>query len=479
MWDPDDLIVAPATLPGRGVRSIVRLSGDGLDRLLGLLFLLPGKLPDGPRAVAATLHPAGLGSEWGAVPVEILRWPGPAGPTGGPLAEVQLPCSQPLVEGVVAEACRLGARLARGGEFTLRGFLAGKLDLLQAEAVLAVVDARTPAELSLALDRLAGGIGRDLHGVRERLLDLAADVEAAIDFADERSPDSLGLSATELWRGIAETLQRIAGSLAAVGAKIESRDAGSVGRLPRVVLTGPPNIGKSSLYNALVGRDAALVADERGTTRDWLGEAMRGEVSGAAVEWFLVDTAGVAHPDAGPDLRPGPGPVPAADGEDPGRAAIDRAVIEAARADIILRCRDGAGEGGIDPGPPGDRQPAIDVVTRSDRMTTGEPSDAAIATSVLTGAGIVRLRRAIALAVAALPRPGGAGERMRAGVAAASAAVAEAAGIAAIGSAGGAAEEPLLAEALLVAIDALGEVTGATIGTDLLDRIFSRHCIGK
>ncbi|MGB8852550.1 MAG: tRNA uridine-5-carboxymethylaminomethyl(34) synthesis GTPase MnmE, partial [Pirellulales bacterium] len=189
MWSSTELIVAPATVPGPGARAIVRLAGDGLDGLLTRLvtaqgsgFARPG---ESPRVVPARLAGSGLGAEWGEVPVEILHWPGPGGPIGGPLAEVQLPASAPLVEAVVAEACRHGARLARGGEFTLRAFLAGRLDLVQAEAVLAVVDARSPDELAAALDRMAGGAGARLAAARSLLLDLLADIEAAIDFADE------------------------------------------------------------------------------------------------------------------------------------------------------------------------------------------------------------------------------------------------------------------------------------------------------
>jgi len=475
MWDPDDLIVAPATLPGRGLRSVVRISGQGLDRLLGGLFLLPEILPERPWAIGATLHPAGLGAEWGALAVEILRWPGPAGPTGGPLAEVQLPCSQPLVEHFVAESCRLGARLARGGEFTLRGFLAGRLDLLQAEAVLAVVDARSPAELSRALDRLAGGAGRELQALRERLLDVAADVEAVIDFADEQSPDALGVSTTAFWEGVGETLEGIAGTLEAIGARIESRDGGGGGRLPRVVLCGPPNIGKSSLFNAILGRDAALVADEQGTTRDWLEATARGETGGALLEWCLIDTAGV--PESAGDGGGG-GPQGRLDDQpavDPGQAAIDRAAAEISHADVLIRCRDAA----TDRPAPVVGPVVIDVVTRSDRGGEREAWRGAMVTSVETGEGVAELRLAIARAVADLPRPTGAAERMRAGVARAGAAVADALSIAAVGRSGGAAEEPLLAESLMVAIEVVGEITGATLGTDLLDRIFSRHCIGK
>ena len=178
----------------------MRLSGDGLDTLLPRLFAPVGAgfVPPGgrPRAVATRLATP-LAAEWGELPVDVLHWPGPAGPVGGPLAEAQLPCAGPLVDAVLAEACRRGARLARGGEFTLRGFLAGRLDLLQAEAVLAVVDARTPGELTEALDRLAGGAGRHLDRVRGILLDLLADIEAAIDFADETAPD--GVPSTAVW----------------------------------------------------------------------------------------------------------------------------------------------------------------------------------------------------------------------------------------------------------------------------------------
>lgn len=479
MWHPDELIVAQATVPGRGVRAIVRMSGGALDGLLEALFLFADPFPDAPRSLPATFRPDRLGAEWGRVPLDILRWPGPGGPTGGPLAEVQLPCSQPLVEALIVEACRHGARLARGGEFTLRAFLAGKLDLLQAEAVLAVVDARGPEELSAALDRLAGGTGRELHAVRERLLDLAADVEAAIDFADERSPDTLGTSAAAFWRDALEAVEVVAHAVDGVAAKVESRDAGARGRLPRVVITGPPNIGKSSLYNALLGRDAALVADEAGTTRDWLETVVTGDLGPltghqGAVSWLLVDTAGVAEGDPARVVRG------ADTGESVDLAAAAAGVVEVGRADIVLRCRDGVTDARVESDRPLPVGAAVfDVITRCDRGTEALLEGSGIATSVLTGAGIDHLRHEVTAAVAALRWRGGAAERLRAGLVGAAAALADARAIAASGVAGGPAEEPLLAETLLRAIDAVGEVTGHSIGTDLLDRIFSRHCVGK
>ena len=291
MFSTTELIVAPATVAGPGSRGIVRLSGDGLDRVLEALF---GAEPPGfataggrPRLVAARFRAASLGREWGEIAVDILHWPGPGGPVGGPLAEVQLPGSAVLVEAVVAEACRHGARLARGGEFTLRAFLTGRLDLVQAEAVVAVVNARSPAELSSALDRLGGGAGVALAAVQADLLDLLADIEAAIDFADAATPDAVPVG--PMWTHVAERIAGCEGAVARVAADLAGRDAAAT-ELPLVVIVGSSNIGKSSLFNALVGRAAAIVADELGTTRDWL-EARLGDATGGTC--LLVDLPGL------------------------------------------------------------------------------------------------------------------------------------------------------------------------------------------
>lgn len=456
MWSAADLIVANATPPGAGARMIVRLAGDGLDALLGRLFDVVD--PQGlarhgeqPRAVAARLAAAGLGRAWGPLPVRILHWPGPGGPLGEPLAEVQLPGSAPLVDAVVAEACRHGARPARGGEFTLRSFLAGRIDLVQAEAVLGVVDARTPAELSVALDRLAGGAGTVLRRIRSALLDLVADVEAAIDFADEATPDAVPVADAAARRAIGERLGRIRGDLADATAALAGRDVAARGALPRVVLAGRPNIGKSSLFNALVGRGAALVADEAGTTRDWLEAPLAGAAGAACV---IVDLAGIA---AGTATH-----VPAAD-------ALARAEIE--RADVVVACRDATDPV---PAPVAGNRPRIDVLTRCDRAAA---AGGGIRTSAVDGGGIEALRSAIRAAVASLPpREASATARLSAGLAAAAAATADAAAECASAHGG---DDAVAAGHLRRALAALDEVTGAAIGTDLLDRIFSRHCVGK
>jgi tRNA modification GTPase len=470
----DVLIIAPATAGGAGARAIVRMAGGGLDRLLNALFTPQSggdfaKAGERPRLVAARLGPV-LADEWGELDLEILHWPGPAGPMGGPLAEVQLPASTPLVDAVVAEACRQGARLARGGEFSLRSFLAGRLDLLQAEAVLAVVDARSPAELSAALDRMAGGAGRELKALRDAILDLLADIEAVIDFSDEHAPDAIPVAVQSFWGGVETRLSATSAALEAIASRLAARDTGEAGRLPRVVIAGPPNIGKSSLFNALVGHEAALVADEAGTTRDWI--AARLEEEGVAC--LLVDVAGVDGAAGSRD---------AANAID--REAAARAAAEAAGADLLVVCRDAADEPSRTGSPRFDATRRIDVITRCDRAPRWRVEaiperSAAFLTSSRDGTGIDGLRRAILREVAALPAAStGATVRMRVGIDAARQSLAAAATIAEAAQKGAACDEAIVAAHLGRAIAALGEVTGAELGNDLIDRIFARHCIGK
>ena len=460
MWSAIELIVAPATVPGNGARAVVRLAGDGLGELLRSLLSANAWPQHGerPRVVQATLAAEGLGRDWGQLPIEVLVWPGPSGPIGGPLAEVQLPASAPLVDAVIAEACRLGARLARGGEFTLRAFLAGRLDLVQAEAVLGVVDARTPAELTVALDRLGGGAGATLARVRDDLLDLLADVEASIDFADETTPDAV--PAQPAWRPFATRLDACQDAITRAAATLAGRDA-AAGDLPRVVLVGRPKIGKSSLFNAIVGRDAALVADESGTTRDSIEARVRG---GLGRDWLFVDLAGVDD-------------AVAESGDLIEAATRARAEDEASRADVVVACRD-AGDGPAAPTIKGTGH-RIDVFTRCDRVTPVCDLATGLATSAVDGEGIADLKAAIDAAVASLPAPVSATLRMRVAATAASTAVAQARQAVEEAIAGRGIDEAVVAGSLRTAAESLAEVTGAAIGTDLLDRIFSRHCIGK
>jgi len=470
-----DLIVAPATAPQPAARSIVRFAGDGLSGILRCLFCSadgsPLQLPNlqqPAQLIDVTLNPKSLGSVWGELPLAVLFWPGPEGPLGAAVAEVQLPGSAPLQAAFVHEACRLGARLARGGEFSLRSFLAGKIDLLQAEAVVAVIDARTPQELSQALDHMAGGVGRSVEELREYLLNLVADIEAAIDFSDDLAPDSVPVPDTTQ-DAIAPKIRHVCQQLDQVTHHLAGRDSGGQGVLPRVVLAGAPNIGKSSLFNHLVGRDAALVENASGTTRDWIAGELRD--SAGIVSCLLVDLAGIGGLHESGDCLVAEREV---------SAAADRvAREEIQRADVIVACHD------IDSDPLAEvanftTAKCIHVITRVDQQPKKKMagSEEWIPTSVKAGVGIEKLRQRILELVSSVDPATPATIRLRVGLESARESLVQAEKSMA-GCDGLPPDEALLAVLLRHAIDALGEVTGAVVGTDILDRVFSRHCIGK
>lgn len=281
--DPEDTIAALASPPGPGVRGLIRISGRDSWRIA----------LDGFRSGPDTWRPRCAEVRHGALAVDGLRplvpamialWPGPRTYTGQDMAEIHTLGAVPLVTQVLAGCLKQGARPARPGEFTLRAFLSGRIDLTRAEAVLGVIDSSNSAQLDHALRQLAGGISRPIHVLRDRLLDLLAHLEANLDFADESDVDELGRAA------LADELQAESETLAALADRLTRRDrpAGS----PRVVISGPPNVGKSRLFNALVGQDRAIVSPRAGTTRDYLSATC--DLGEMVVD--LIDTAGLDLP---------------------------------------------------------------------------------------------------------------------------------------------------------------------------------------
>ena len=383
------------------------------------------------------------------LPIEIWLWPTARSYTRQPLAEIHLLGSPPLVELVIERLLAAGARLAQPGEFTLRAYLAGRLDLLQAEAVLGLIDARDDSSFQAALAQLAGGFSAPLETLRGELLDLLADLEAGLDFVDE---DIEFVSNAEVQHRLAVAEQHVADLLQ----RLASRDAQQ--QLPRVVLLGSPNAGKSQLYNALVGEAAAIVSPIAGTTRDYLRGACA--CDGLLVE--LIDTAGIED---------------YADQEaSPATLAQQQTHGQRAQADLQLWCVDLSANFVARSFSEGDNIPHINVGTKSDLAHKGKGPMPGVRTSAHTGEGLDELRREIARRLR--ERPGeimaSSAARCRGSLAATLAALRDARQ-----RAKQAEHDEWLAADLRAALAELAQVTGAVQTNDLLDRIFSRFCIGK
>jgi tRNA modification GTPase len=437
---PDDTIVALASAPGPGARGIVRLSGPRTREVVAALF---DQVPDASvtkRSLrSGALRIPGVHSP---LPADLYFAPAPRTYTGQDTAELHTVSSPPLLEALIAALLSVGARPARPGEFTLRAFLAGKKDLPQAEAVAAVVEAGTPDELRQALAQLAGGVTLPLHGLREDLLNLLADVEAGLDFTDE-DIEFVGKKdiLLRLGKGLAQLMN--------LGKQLGTRAVS--GRPFRVALVGAPNAGKSSLFNALAGRPAAIVGPAPGTTRDYLTHTLR--LGDLAVE--LIDTAG--RQEAGDTIEEQ-------------AQALGR--DQAAAADLLLLCFDATGPA---PAPVEELagRPAARVATKCD-LAPAPPG--AIATSAARGDGLNELKGLIAEHARAFARPALAPSlsRCRHHVEECLKHLRAAHAIVLF-------DDPaeLLALELRLALEQLGEMVGAVYTDDLLDRVFSRFCIGK
>jgi tRNA modification GTPase len=278
----DDTIVAIATPPTAAARGIVRMAGPQ-----ALACLCTGFTADAPAALANLRRPTAVAGRWTfrelgdrQLCCDAYIWPGVQSFSRQPTVELHLLGSPPLLEAIVDQCCAAGARLARPGEFTLRAFLAGRLDLVQAEAVLGLIDARDSAQFRTALQQLAAGLGGRLHALQGQLLDLLAELEAGLDFADE------ALDLLPAGQVVAQ-LADIARALQDFRSQLTRRSV--AGRRLRVALIGPPNAGKSSLFNALTTQGQALVSPQAGTTRDYLVQPL--QLGDLEVE--LIDTAGI------------------------------------------------------------------------------------------------------------------------------------------------------------------------------------------
>jgi tRNA modification GTPase len=426
----DTIFALSSGQPPAGI-AVIRISGPGAG---DALVALAGERPEPRRATLRWLR-----DPRDASPLDrglILWFPGPATATGEDLAELHLHGGRSVVAAVAAALAELpGLRGAQPGEFTRRAFENGRIDLAEAEGLADLLAAETEAQRRNALAMASGALSRAVERWRGDLLSASARIEAILDFSDEDDvADDDGGAGHEALRIADEIEQQLARPSAE-----RLRDG------IRVVLAGPPNVGKSTLLNAIVGREAAITAATAGTTRD----IIEAPVAIGGTAFLLTDTAGLRESDEAVE-----------------RIGVERAQAALGSADIILWL----GEPAACP----DRTRAIMVHARADLPGREEAAAGAdVAVSAASGRGIPELialiqRRTVAL----LPVEGelALNRRQRE-------LLAECA--AALRLAEGKRDLLLIAEASRLALVSLDRLTGRAGVEDMLDRLFGAFCIGK
>ena len=509
MENESTTIVAISSALGAAPRVVLRISGTRTGEFVRRFFAPRGSNDDvtaatGPVAISGNVawDPGdGIsGCNHRAVrrvPAELFFWPDHRSYTGESCAELHVPGSPVMAESLVAALCATGARPAMPGEFTMRAFRHGRLDLVRAEAVLATIDAGDDRSLRTALAQLSGSLSGGLEHLRESAADLVARLEAAFDFADEPMTfieedelrRTLGSLRTEVVR-----LAEIAGSTA------------DADRPVRIVLAGRPNAGKSSLFNRLTGSDA-IVSPHAGTTRDYTmapirmgsgkwtesGNRKKSESGGGENRMWrgvlLVDVAGMTDGDSeewGSDADSGNGGAP----ESRSHAAARR---QLELADLVVLCLDAS-----TPNHHADDlrrfrashdDRTLCILTKCDCMIPAATADAANKTttalrvSVVTETGLGRLRRELRRRVWRIRATRGSGSgdivpataiRCRDSLRRAIEAMDAAIELCNTGPG-----DELAAVELRRFLNAIGELTGAVPTDELLGRIFSRFCVGK
>jgi len=469
----DDTVTAQASARGAAYRGIVRISGPDSVGAIRQWFRMPSNNPHPHenQPFAAGHFPQIADGEltvWGdklPVPCVLYYWPEGRGFTGQPSVELHTIGSQPLLDTVVRTLCESGCRLAGPGEFTLRAFLSGRIDLPQAEAVLGVIDADDGKQLEVALRQLAGGIGQPLAALRERLLETTCHLEAEFDFADDDiefiDRDLLRQKLRTSAQLIEQTLQQM-------------RQRTSTSERHCVVLIGRPNAGKSSLFNALIqsarqrnisttistNMVAAIVSPQPGTTRDRLEAEMQiGELS-----LTLFDTAGIEAVESIGDDQPRQL-----------AQAVTREAVDP--AELVLLCLESGKE-------PTESENAFlhDNADRTMIVRTKcdlySASGFGLQTSAETGEGLPQLLAAMETRLQCKNAHGevvpATALRCRESLSLAAESLHNALQLTETRH-----DDILIVTEMRIALEHIGQMTGAVHNDEILDRIFSRFCIGK
>ena len=449
-----DTIVAPATSREPGAIAIVRVSGASAASVLASCFTPRGRLAPLARP-RRLIHGMAVSASGEEIDDCLAVWmPAPNSFTGEDVAEIHCHGGPAITDAVMSAAMEAGARPAQPGEFTRRAFLNGKMDLAQAEAVADLVVARTDLARRLALRQLRGGLSRRIEAIRETVIDVGAEIEAALDFPEE---DIISESSDRLAAHLRQAHQDLQAMLDGFNKARLVREGA------RVVLAGKPNAGKSSLFNTLVGQERAIVTPHPGTTRDTIESTV--DLDGLPVTY--IDTAGVR--DARDEIE---------------QLGILRTNEAMESADLVLHVVDSTQEPHDSPasmaltaGLPADR-----ILTVWNKVDLTPPAASTVlnedfAISAKTGSGISALEAAIRnslIGTAQAEDLALAGERHAECVREATEALLR--GETAL-------HDDLGGEFVMIdirtAILNLGEILGIQTGEEVLDRVFSRFCLGK
>ena len=446
-----DTICAQATAPGEAGIAIVRLSGADCEAILLRVFR-----PKDGRPLEHRRLTFGHVIDGDAVVDEAMAvlMRAPHSYTREDVAEIQCHGSDALVRRILLLLLRAGARMAAPGEFTQRAFVNGRIDLAQAEGVMRMIRAGSDRAMRAAIRQLEGGVSSFVRAAREEITALSSELAAAIDFPDEVEET--------------QTAQDIAARCGAIRARLLRACDPSAGRIEeeglRVALGGRPNAGKSSLLNALLGGDRAIVTDIPGTTRDTLTEAV--QMHGLRV--LLTDTAGLRET-----------------GDAVERIGVARAQKALGEADVRVLVLDSSREAGEeDWAALGGLSPQIVALSKGDLPACVTAQDAlarfpgakVIPVCAVTGEGLDALCAAIVsfapadaeeTSTLSQARHVQAAQRACASLADAQAAIAQGMPL------------DVCAVDLAEALDALGEITGETMSEQVIDQVFARFCVGK
>ncbi|HIW52249.1 MAG TPA: tRNA uridine-5-carboxymethylaminomethyl(34) synthesis GTPase MnmE [Candidatus Alistipes excrementipullorum] len=439
----NDIIVAPATAMG-GAIAVIRMSGEGAVECCDKVFAGRSRLAD---AAPYTVHYGRIvdgDRTLDDVLVSVFR--APHSYTGEDSVEISIHGSKYIASEVMSLLVRNGARMARAGEFSVRAFLAGKMDLSQAEAVADMIAADSRASHALASTQMRGGYSRSLQSLRRQLLDIASLLELELDFSEEEVEFAD--------RSHLENLLNHTG--AEIGRLMESFATGNaIKEGVATAIVGAPNVGKSTLLNRLVGEDRAMISDIAGTTRD----TVEAHCNIDGVQFRFVDTAGIRTTDDRLE-----------------QMGIERTMKALREARIVIQMIE-AGCSGFEPVAVGDGQTLIVVANKADRSDDRSVNDA-IYISAKSGDGVDELRARLRSTVDT--------ERIYAG----ETVVSNARHFAALQRASEALTRAmtalhsglsgeLLSEEIREVLQHIGEITGDVTSDDILKNIFSKFCIGK